>query len=350
MAIPAGWYDDGSGRQRWWDGTAWTEHTVATESSTTAASGMERQRADEDSALSVATDPTFEPPYAWPAAHDTTPYPGIHGDPSPFSRTPTTAAATAVTPPYSAAQFGPSSPVPAKTTVSVLGIIGLGVAVLGVVIACIPPISVAGWVLLGIGFILSLISLFLGGAKWPGAVGMGVAALGSIIAVAVMLLSLGATGLSSIAPTPSASPGTSQNSGSDDTGASGEGSPGGEDTETVTVNELAVGHCLPLVEWEEEVYELPIVPCDQAHTDEVYFIFDAPDGEYPGDDGLQTLATDRCDAAFAEFIGVPYAESQFDNYWFVPTEASWKRLNDRAIQCIVVSYDEVTGTLEGAAR
>ncbi|QNA93053.1 MULTISPECIES: DUF2510 domain-containing protein [unclassified Microbacterium] len=23
---PAGWYDDGSGRQRWWDGQQWTEH------------------------------------------------------------------------------------------------------------------------------------------------------------------------------------------------------------------------------------------------------------------------------------------------------------------------------------
>ncbi|WP_234996522.1 DUF2510 domain-containing protein [Demequina sp. NBRC 110054] len=25
-ATPAGWYDDGSGRQRYWDGQAWTEH------------------------------------------------------------------------------------------------------------------------------------------------------------------------------------------------------------------------------------------------------------------------------------------------------------------------------------
>lgn len=25
-AAPAGWYDDGSGRQRYWDGTVWTEH------------------------------------------------------------------------------------------------------------------------------------------------------------------------------------------------------------------------------------------------------------------------------------------------------------------------------------
>ncbi|KQR39769.1 SHOCT domain-containing protein [Microbacterium sp. Leaf159] len=24
--VAAGWYDDGSGRQRWWDGTTWTEH------------------------------------------------------------------------------------------------------------------------------------------------------------------------------------------------------------------------------------------------------------------------------------------------------------------------------------
>jgi hypothetical protein len=23
---PQGWYDDGSGKQRWWDGTQWTEH------------------------------------------------------------------------------------------------------------------------------------------------------------------------------------------------------------------------------------------------------------------------------------------------------------------------------------
>lgn len=26
MSIPAGWYDDGYGRQRWWDGQSWTEH------------------------------------------------------------------------------------------------------------------------------------------------------------------------------------------------------------------------------------------------------------------------------------------------------------------------------------
>jgi len=29
MTTPAGWYDDGSGRRRWWDGGRWTEHFEA---------------------------------------------------------------------------------------------------------------------------------------------------------------------------------------------------------------------------------------------------------------------------------------------------------------------------------
>ena len=26
-STPAGWYDDGHGATRWWDGSQWTEHT-----------------------------------------------------------------------------------------------------------------------------------------------------------------------------------------------------------------------------------------------------------------------------------------------------------------------------------
>jgi hypothetical protein len=347
MTIPAGWYDDGSGRRRWWDGVAWTQHTVTTGASSAAppSDGAGQQRQEEPGV--VAGEPIFEPPYTWQPSNQIGPNPGPTAAASPvgYASAPGTPAAS-----LTSAQHGSYAQVPPKKNISVLGVIGLGAAALGVVLSCIPPVSVAGWVLLGLGLVLSLISLFLRGAKWPGAAGLVVAVLGSIIAVAVVLLSLGATSQSSTAPIPTASPRPSQDSDPDDTGASGEESPAVEGAENVLINELEVGHCLPLIEWEEEVYELPTVPCDQPHTDEVYFIFDAPDGDYPGDDGLQTLATDACDAAFEEFIGIPYADSEFDNYWFVPTEASWNRLNDRAIQCIVVSYDEVAGTLEGAAR
>lgn len=30
MSTPAGWYDDGSGRQRWYDGMQWTDHFAPT--------------------------------------------------------------------------------------------------------------------------------------------------------------------------------------------------------------------------------------------------------------------------------------------------------------------------------
>ncbi len=332
MTVPAGWYDDGSGRQRWWDGAAWTEHTMATEATVAAAAPAE---------------PVFEPPYAW---HLSNPSPGASAGMPQYGHTSAPGSPAGVVARHDAtAGFGSYDPVPPKanTRISVLGIIGLGAAVLGVVLACIPLTWVAGGLLLGVGFVLSLVSVFLRGAKWPGAVGMVVAVLGGVVAIAVMLLTLGATGLSSIAPTSTSTPRATQSAEPDDTP---EDSPAVEGAETVTVNELEVGDCIPLIEWEEAVYELPIVPCDALHTDEVYFIFEAPDGEFPGDDELQTLAAGRCDAAFEEFVGIPYADSELDNYWFVPTESSWKRMNDRAIQCIVISYDEITGKLEGADR
>lgn len=348
MTIPAGWYDDGSGRRRWWDGVAWTEHTVSTEPSTAPRPGAESHPAEEEPAVAVATDPTFEPPYAWVSTAPIGPSPGAVADASQGGYRPAMGiSADTIVSPDASAHVGAHASGPPRSKLSVPGMVGLGAAVLGVILACVPPIAAAGWALLGLGFLLSLISLFLRGTKWPGAVGLAVAVLGSIVAFAVVLLSFGATSQSSIAPSPTASPLPSQDSA---TGGSGEESPRVEGAEYVPVNELEVGHCLPLVEWEKEVYELPIIPCDRPHTDEVYLIFDAPDGDYPGDDELQTLATDRCDAAFEEFIGIPYADSEFDNYWFVPTEVSWKRMDDRAIQCIVISYDEVTGTLEGAAR
>lgn len=34
MSTPAGWYDDGQGAVRWWDGAQWTEHTHARDAAT----------------------------------------------------------------------------------------------------------------------------------------------------------------------------------------------------------------------------------------------------------------------------------------------------------------------------
>ena len=95
---------------------------------------------------------------------------------------------------------------------------------------------------------------------------------------------------------------------------------------------------------------MPVVPCDQPHTDEVYSITDVAETDFPGDDALQQEATDRCLAEFETFVGIAYDQSELDFYYYVPTKRTWLTEDDRAIQCIVYSYDDVTGTLAGTAR
>lgn len=127
MSTPAGWYDDGSGRQRWWDGTQWTEH--------------------------------YAPPAQTAAA-------------APASSTAEPAVATE----------------PGKRPPSVISWVGLGLAVLGLILSCIPATLVAGWILLAAGLIVSIVAFFFKGAKWTAITGTAVAVVGSIIAVIVFFV------------------------------------------------------------------------------------------------------------------------------------------------------------------
>ncbi len=231
MTTPAGWYDDGSGRQRWWDGQQWTEHfapEVASTPEPSAAAGGDSlddtvirpsseasapaaSEADAQSAAAfaapgetAATTPISDgdlPPYApeapysgtapaaapgyqtgapdyaapaYPAAAPS--YPGAA--PSYPGAAPTGAAGG-----YPAADEGPKKP-------SVLGIIGLGLAVLGTILVFIPVIGVFGFVLLGVGFVLSIVSLFLKGKKWPGIAGLSLAVVGTIIGIVMSFVYL----------------------------------------------------------------------------------------------------------------------------------------------------------------
>lgn len=363
MTTPAGWYDDGSGNRRWWDGLQWTEHVVtapqpapteqafpsaeaAEPGAETATPGTPAGGARQESAPfapdreSVPEPAPFAPPYTMASAAPAEPayapgpagvaYPGAAG--------------------ISGAPWAAPAAQPPASGVSVLGIIGLAVVVIGVVCACIPVIAIAGWGLLGIGFVLSLISLFLRGRKWPGITGMAVAAVGAILAISVSLIVLGATSTTEGESTPLAAP--SERPPADDGSMSGDGEDPSdiEGAEMVTFDELEVGDCLPLVDYgdEGEIYELPVVPCEQPHTDEVYFIFDVEDGEFPGDDALTQAASEGCLAEFESFAGIPYDDSVLDFYSYQPTKTSWIRAGDRTVQCIMYSYEDVTGTLRGA--
>jgi hypothetical protein len=143
--MQAGWYDDGSGRQRWWDGEQWTD----------------------DFAPGQAAAPVSSAP--------------------------------------------PGSLSVSKGPAPVLGFVGLGLAVAGTVLACIPAVFGIGVIVLLAGFVVSLIGLFRKGAtKWPSIVGMILAVIGGAIGTVVLIASLVANLPGPVDPTiPTDAPSTS---------------------------------------------------------------------------------------------------------------------------------------------
>ena len=73
---------------------------------------------------------------------------------------------------------------------SVLGLVGLGLAALGTILVFIPVIGFIGFFLLAAGFIVSLVSVFLKGKKWPGITGLILAVVGTIIGIVMSFVYL----------------------------------------------------------------------------------------------------------------------------------------------------------------
>lgn len=126
----------------------------------------------------------------------------------------------------------------------------------------------------------------------------------------------------------------------------------GEVTEAADAGAMTVqvGDCIDVdALGEQETFtDLPVIPCDDEHTGEIYAEKVLDDGDYPGDDSIQEEADTFCGEEFEGFVGMPYADSALYYWSFYPTKDSW-RLDDRTIQCVLESEDPVTGSLEGAA-
>ncbi len=162
MSTPAGWYDDGSGRLRWWDGQQWTEHFADQQSAAPAAPeaaeqpGDERKYADEAPAAAepTSTEPTSTESTATEAtateaaaAQDgaeaiaSTPEPSPVPAPTPMPEQPAYAAAPATPQGGYAAQPVPGAqPEPKKSRTGliiglVIGAVVLLLAIVGVIIA-----------------------------------------------------------------------------------------------------------------------------------------------------------------------------------------------------------------------
>lgn len=124
-----------------------------------------------------------------------------------------------------------------------------------------------------------------------------------------------------------------------------------EEVENADVFAIRVGDCLNTADLDatDEISDVPIVPCDQPHDDEVYFAFTL-DGETYDEDAITAEADSTCIAEFETFIGLAHDSSELEFWPMYPTQGSWDG-GDREVLCI--AWDpagQVTGTLADAAR
>lgn len=115
---------------------------------------------------------------------------------------------------------------------------------------------------------------------------------------------------------------------------------------------LKVGDCIADAALGS-VTDVPVVPCSESHTSEVFATFDMDDGDFPGSTEAQSVAQTECTGAlFTDYVGSAYADSIYDVNFLVPTQQTWDAIDDREIVCMAVSIDgtPLTGSVEGTAK
>jgi len=125
------------------------------------------------------------------------------------------------------------------------------------------------------------------------------------------------------------------------------------DSGDVSVFTLRVGDCFDDPAGEvTEVDVLTAVPCSAPHDNEVFFAFDLPEGDFPGQDAMVSASADAClGEVFTEYVGIGYVDSVLDVFPINPTEASWA-VGDRKVYCALFNIDlsKLTGSARGTAR
>ncbi len=119
-----------------------------------------------------------------------------------------------------------------------------------------------------------------------------------------------------------------------------------------TVFELSVGDCFDRSSEDGEISDVPIVDCDEPHDSEVFHTFEVEgDGEYPGGEALLAQAEEQCLPAFADYVGLDYANSTLDIFPITPTDGSWSE-GDREVVCALydLEQEELEGSMQGAQQ
>lgn len=125
---------------------------------------------------------------------------------------------------------------------------------------------------------------------------------------------------------------------------------GSSDPTTTDVFSLQVGDCFLDPDATDTVAEVPLVPCDEPHDNEVFNIHVIDAAERPSDDEMSAIVEEECTTSFETYVGTPYASSELYLYPMTPSEGSWEQ-GDREVVCYLYDPDgQITGSAEGSNR
>ena len=123
----------------------------------------------------------------------------------------------------------------------------------------------------------------------------------------------------------------------------------GQVTESANIGifALKVGDCM-LEGGSGMLTDADVVPCAEAHDQEVFHEITMVDGEFSEED-IDTASQECIGDAYTSFIGLTYDESSLSVTTISPSKESWEQSNDRVLQCIVLDpAGQVTGSLKGS--
>jgi Septum formation len=130
--------------------------------------------------------------------------------------------------------------------------------------------------------------------------------------------------------------------------------PPAEAGDTVFPDELEPGHCFDdsaFTEASGTVGNITLVDCASPHDAEVYLLSSVganPGEPYPGDEGMATLVDSVCRGGYAGYVGIEYLDSQWDYGYYLPSEESWTKFDDRSVICYLI--DPRLAKLEGTKQ
>lgn len=121
---------------------------------------------------------------------------------------------------------------------------------------------------------------------------------------------------------------------------------------SIPVTAFEIGDCFddPI---GTEVEDVPGVPCEQPHDNEIYAIFEheTPDIDWPGQDAMDEYSYFACVDRFDAYVGSDYVDSRLEVSFFTPLEDGWDS-GDHEIVCFLydLDFNPLTGSMRGSGE